>query len=157
MNNKTIGTVIVAFAAVLVQIILRNSPIVVIVLIMASSFIIGLLTLNGAKKVLTERSEKKIASESPRETSSINIDKFHGQLVASLPIWFFGLHGNMRLLALFMSFILFLICVDERSLPTKLISRRWGDKPFGIMLDDTVAGLISAVSLAVFLFIFYRP
>jgi phosphatidylglycerophosphatase A len=136
MNNKTIGTVIVAFVAIVVQIILRNSPIVVVASITVSSFIVGLLTVNAAKTIL--------------------IDKFHGQLVASLPIWFFGLHGNMMLLALFMSFILFLICVDDRSVPTKVINKRWGDKPFGVMLDDTVAGLISAVSLAVFLFIFYR-
>jgi phosphatidylglycerophosphatase A len=78
-----------------------------------------------------------------KDAGSIVIDEVVGQLIALLPLYFYG---NTNLLFYLAGFILFRIFDIVKPLGIKQIQALPGG--FGVMLDDVLAGLYSAVIIS---------
>ena len=56
----------------------------------------------------------RICQAKVRQGRGCYYDEFHGMFVAALPIWFFDLRGNLQFLAIFMAFLLFTVCDEQK-------------------------------------------
>lgn len=146
-----------ALVALIVQFLLRDASLFTIVTITVTSFLVGWTVIGPAEQFMLDRwgtRRRHTGAVVAYDFNETNIDEFHGQFVAALPIWVFGLQGNIQLLALVISFVLFRLCDTKKPWPVNAVERAFPKSAFGIMIDDTVAGLIPAIALTIFLLIF---
>ncbi|MEK7656067.1 MAG: phosphatidylglycerophosphatase A [Patescibacteria group bacterium] len=138
-KSRSWGTIVALFVLVA----FRDASFQMIAAIAISSFIVGLIVIGSAKR-------------SSGRAASCYYDEFHGMFVAALPIWFFDLRGNLQFLAIFMAFLLFTVCDEQKPWPINKTEKRFARSAFGIMVNNTVAGGMSAVLLGVFIAAFGR-
>jgi phosphatidylglycerophosphatase A len=145
--------------ACIVLLALRNASIQTIAVITAASFIIGWIAVVPAERLMIDlwgKRKRHTGEVVDHDFNETNIDEFHGQFVAALPIWYFHLQGNMQILALFMVFLLFRVCDTEKPWPISQTEKRFARSAFGIMVDDTLAGGMAAVIMGIFIAVFGR-
>lgn len=119
------------------------------------SFALGLLCIDVAEKFIVEKWGKQ-----PRHTGEMvahdlnatNIDEVHGQMLAGLPVWFMGGETNIRVIALIAAFYVFRLFDSKKWWPVKQVEQRFKGGAFGVMIDDTVAGIPGAITAAIILF-----
>ncbi len=117
------------------------------ILLILFSFVLGLICVEKAEKYMFLKYGKR-----KRHTGELvdydynqtNIDEVHGQAIAGLPIFFFNLTFSWQVTMLMFSFIAFRIFDVSKPWPIKLIERNIKGS-FGIMFDDTIAGLMAGV------------
>jgi len=136
-----------ALFALFVQYLMINSSWMTMLWLIIASFAIGLIVVPTAERFLLElygprkRHTGEIVTTDFNET---NIDEFHGQLVAGFPIWFFDKAADNAWWLLIISFILFRFYDILKPSPIDSVERLTEGTGFGVMIDDTLAGFMSA-------------
>ncbi len=116
------------------------------------TFIIGLIVIPfGARHMYATygprvRHDK---TETEFDYNEINWDEFNGSWANSIPVylavWFFDLSIGASLLLLGIAFAIFRRCDDKKWWPVKKLESLWPETAFGVMIDDTVGGLLSGI------------
>lgn len=123
--------------------------------LMIASFFVGMIVAVPAEQFMLRRwgPRKRHTGELVEgDFNETNIDEFHGQLLAGLPLWFFPVHGTTRIVLLLVAFVLFRFFDAMKPGFIGEIERRTKGGGFGIMIDDTAAGVVSAVIITTILF-----
>ncbi len=103
-------------------------------------FLIGLWSVPIAEKILKKRRDG-YGETVDRDQGQIVIDETLGILVASAPIFFITIWGPF--LDIFLAFILFRLFDIIKITPAKYFDNM--KSPFGVMMDDVVAGAQAAI------------
>ncbi len=118
-----------------------------VVAIAIGSYLVGLLCVRQAEQFmflkwgLGARHTGEIVKVDRNET---NIDEFHGMFVAGLGVWVIPTQYPVMAYAnLCMLFLLFRLFDALKPWPVSWAEERFKGSPTGIMLDDTVAGLVA--------------
>jgi phosphatidylglycerophosphatase A len=135
-----------ALVALGVQWWLRNASPWLVFSLTVGSFILGCLMVHDAEEWLFKhyggrrRHTGKFVQSDFNET---NIDEFHGQLLAGLPLWFMHLNDDPRTFAvlLILSFVLFRVLDAKKPGYIGRVEKRFTGTAFGIMVDDTAAAI----------------
>ena len=123
-------------------------------LITIGSLAVGMLTVGPAEALMLVRwgpRRRHTGEEVRGDFNETNIDEFHGQFVAGLPVWFMAAAMPQRVAALFVAFIVFRIFDTRKPWPIGQIERALKGTASGIMVDDTFAGLFGAIATAIIL------
>jgi phosphatidylglycerophosphatase A len=120
-----------------------------VAIMMAASFALGLVAVGRAEKFMFERwgpcrrhtGEKVVRSD----FNQTCVDEFHGQMLASLPVWFMGFSKWPSAGLIALSFALFRFFDAKKPGLIKTIETRYEKTAsFGTMIDDTAAGIAAA-------------
>lgn len=145
-----------ALVALMVQLYFHDaSNVWFLTVLMVASFFVGMIVAVPAEQFMLRRwgARKRHTGELVEgDFNETNIDEFHGQLLAGLPLWFFPRHGITQVVLLLLSFALFRFFDTRKPGFIGEIERRTKGGGFGIMIDDTAAGVVSAVIITVILF-----
>lgn len=118
------------------------------------SFVVGLAIIDSAETHMCAKWGQR-----PRHTGGpvisdyqqTTIDEFHGQLVACLPVFFLpGLSVFETRIFFLLSFGLFRLFDIVKPWPVNYVEQRLKGSVWGIMLDDTVAGIMAAILILLF-------
>lgn len=149
-GSGTIG----ALVALAVQLMMLNSSWQTMLALVLASFVVGWIVVGPAERLLLElsgprrRHTGEVVSSDFNET---NIDEFHGQMIAGLPIWLFDKAENDAWWLLIVSFVLFRFYDAAKPFPIDALESATKGTGFGIMIDDTVAGLMSGAIMLGFI------
>ena len=121
-----------------------------------ASFVVGWVTVKRGQAYMLRRwpeaGFRHTGQTTSSDTGAVNIDEFHGQMLAGLPVWFvdwFAASEHFRMVkgipALVCLFVVFRLLDIRKPEPIAWIERRLKDTPLGVMLDDTAAGLAAAL------------
>lgn len=152
-SGKGSGT-IGALVALAVQIIMLDSSWQMMLALVLASFAIGWIVVGPAERLLLELSgprRRHTGEVVDSDFNETNIDEFHGQLVAGLPIWLFDKAADDAWWLLLISFALFRFYDAVKPCPIDTIERATKGTGFGIMIDDTAAGLMSGAIMLGFI------
>jgi len=137
-----------ALVALVVQYFMLNSSWTTMLWLVIASFAIGWIVVSTAERYLLElygprrRHTGDIVLSDFNET---NIDEFHGQLLAGLPIWFFDMDVDKSAWwLLIISFVLFRFYDILKPYPIDSVESMTEGTGFGVMIDDTLAGFMAA-------------
>lgn len=128
-------------------------------LLIVSTLVIGIVAIPDAEQTMVElwgarqRHTGEIVHHDFNET---NIDEVHGQLIAGWPVFMISLDPWITTGILVISFVLFRY-FDAKKIGLVYAIESWGMRnethwfkgPAGIMLDDTVAGIMAAAIIMV--------
>ena len=153
-NGKGAGT-IGALVAFFVQVILYMLGISVVhlVLLTVASFMVGLVMVDDGEAFMRQmygttrrRHNGTLVDHDFNET---NIDEFHGQMLAgAIVFWLAGSDNRpfwTGMIFLFISFGLFRFFDIKKPGPIGVLERRYDGTAFGLMVDDTLAGVFAAI------------
>lgn len=153
-NGKGAGTIGAAVALV-VQIFMyvfdvSFSTVMVVAVI---SFIFGLMEVNNAEAFMRQRygatRRRHDGTMSDHDFNQTNIDEFHGQMLAgAIVFWLAGSDNRpfwTGLIFLFISFGLFRFFDIKKPGPIGVLEKRYDGTAFGLMVDDTLAGVFAAI------------
>lgn len=110
------------------------------------TLLIGWASVEQAEQFMLERWGKRrrhTGEEVTHDFNETNIDEFHGQFVAGLALWI-GPPTAHDVALLGLAFILFRVFDAYKTGPVKAVEMRFKGTALGIMIDDTVAGLMTA-------------
>lgn len=144
------GGLIGSVLALALQLYLCINPIPIYghILLVAGSFLLGWAVIGPAEKQLNHsigRQPRHTGEYSGRDYNATNIDEVHGQLVAGLPVFLLkDPNAVSSIFWLLICFVLFRIFDTAKPLGIKKVEEVFED-PFGIMFDDTIAGLYAAL------------
>jgi len=127
--------------------------------LVGGTFLLGLITIDVAENLIFDRwgTRKRHTGEIVFEDyNETNLDEVHGQLVAGLPVFYLLSAEDFiaRIIWLIFAFVLFRVFDTlkpgpvqwaENFVPISINGN--GVVAFPIMLDDTVAGILAAVSV----------
>lgn len=118
------------------------------------AFLLGLWSITDTEKILGERKYYRGKKTRTRDQQQIVIDEFVGQWIAIIPILFWP--DKYPLLLIIIGLILFRIFdIGKQPWPILYLDEHPKLKnPFGVMLDDIVAGIYAAISLIIVILIF---
>lgn len=112
------------------------------------SFVLGIVTIDIAERFMVEKwgpMKRHTGEVAIHDFNQTNIDEVHGQLIAGLPAFIFPIGNSyIQVLVLIMSFVVFRFFDVLKPWPIKNIER-YSNGCYGIMLDDTAAGLMAAL------------
>lgn len=138
-----------------------GTPASIVVALIMASFVVGLMTIQTAELFMLER-----FGAGPRHTgdtvvydrNETNIDEVHGQLIAGLPLWIIQPHDPATAFAmLVVCFFLFRLFDSFKWWPVKNVEERFEHTSFGIMADDSVAGMVPALMVLTASFVLHHP
>lgn len=147
-----------ALVALACQVALLEVSWIVPAIITVASFLLGVLAVGPAERLMVnrwgprKRHTGEVVSSDFNET---NIDEFHGQFLAGLPIWLMGGSLGWRIGALVAAFVVFRICDTAKPWPIGRIENALKGTAFGVMVDDTAAALPG--TLIAFLVLYFAP
>lgn len=120
-----------------------------------ASFIIGLIIVGPAARSMFKTYGPLIrhdSTETKFDYNQINWDEFHGSWANSILIYWlaywFHLPTLISILLLIIAFIMYRRCDDKKWWPVKKFETHWPETAFGVMIDDTVGGLITGIYTA---------
>lgn len=158
-NGKGGGTAgaLVALAAQMIMLYLNVSAVWVVTVAIAT-FFIGLVAVGPGERFMLEKlgpRPRHNGQLTDHDFNETNWDEVHGQFVAGLPVWFIPWLPSfwIKLIPLFTLFVLFRYFDAKKIGPVKWFEERWDGTAFGVMIDDTIAGLIPAVALLAMFYI----
>lgn len=157
------GGTIGALVAFVLQCVLLwwGTPASVVVTLIVVSFVIGLLTVRTAEFFMLERfgpGVRHTGLAAVYDRNETNIDEVHGQLIAGLPLWIIPPHDRGTAFAiLVVCFFLFRLFDSFKWWPVKNVEERFEHTSFGIMADDSVAGLVPALMVLTVSFAMHHP
>ncbi len=148
---------------------ISSNPLGLVLWGIAITFILGLLCINPAEIYIYQKYGKRQNHEKEYVKSDYNhtnIDEVHGQFLAGLPVFIIPFESTfLNCLFLLLSCVIFRIFDTKKYGVIKKAERRWGEKegektgeelrkekrwlPFGIMIDDTLGGLFTAILILV--------
>lgn len=106
--------------------------------------VLGLLTVRDAEIELGPRPTYKKDEVKTRDQNQIVIDEVLGMIVSCIPLLFTKEYGVKHFL---IAFALFRVFDIWKVFPTKIFDRM--KNPFGVMMDDVVAGIYAALSVQI--------
>jgi phosphatidylglycerophosphatase A len=109
------------------------------------TFLLGLWLVEPAEKLMFERwgyRKRHDGSTANVDYNATCLDEIHGQLIAGLAVFAAGPEHWLKCLVY--SFVVFRLFDAGKLWPAGLVERRFKNA-FGIMFDDTVAGLMAAM------------
>ncbi len=123
------------------------------------SFALGLAIIARAERINVDLNtpyvgaqEESIVRYNQPETT---LDEFHGQLLAGMPVWILpGLMLNEQVGLLVSALLWFRLFDTAKLWPIKVVEKRWYGTSFGILVDDTIAGLSAAGMVVVISLLF---
>jgi phosphatidylglycerophosphatase A len=137
-----------ALCALLIQWLLLDVNWILMLDLIAGSFLVGCVVTRPAEQLMLkmwgprQRHNGEVVTCDFNET---NIDEVHGQLLAGFPLWLFDISPDIRPWLLILSFVLFRIFDTIQPDPIDKIERATRGTFYGVMIDDTAAGLIVAL------------
>lgn len=136
------SAVTLAFQLVLYRI---GTPWWVMLAIAVLSFPVGLVAIGPAERLLFERygpRKRHTGAMTDHDFNETTWDEFHGQMIAGLCAWAWP-HANVAVptLMLILSFGLFRLFDGAKPGLVGWAERRYDGNAFGVMIDDTVAGI----------------
>lgn len=157
-SGKGSGT-IGAAVALATQYVMLDSTWITMFWLIVASFMVGWIVVPTAERFLLEmqgprkRHTGEVVDSDFNET---NIDEFHGQLIAGLPIWFFDQAADSAWWLLIVSFVIFRFEDTLKPFPIDWVERATKGTGFGVMIDDTIAGVMSILVILVpMMFVIY--
>ena len=143
----------------LIYIFTNNQSVELVVTLIIITFLLGIILIGPAEKIFF-----LIFGHRKKYIGKINydhtiIDKVHGQLIAGLPVFFIASdHWSAYIFALIGSWIWFQFFFNEKFWFIEKIKNKFkGVRSFKgslvIMIDDTVAGILAAVVVSLFVII----
>ncbi|TAK05215.1 hypothetical protein EPO33_04550 [Patescibacteria group bacterium] len=127
--------------------------------ITVGSFLVGVLAVGPAERFMVARwgPRKRHTGETvTSDFNETNIDEFHGQFLAGLPVWLVDAPPGHRVTALLIAFVVFRIFDTTKIWPVRQVETRFKGTAFGVMIDDTVAALPGALAAILILLIALR-
>jgi phosphatidylglycerophosphatase A/membrane associated rhomboid family serine protease len=124
------------------------------------SYVIGLTVLPLSESIILRLYGPRFDDDGEVIQHDFNetcIDELHGQLVAGWPVFLFPAIGHQNQLFMFLvSFVIFRILDVWKPGPIGYIDQ-YVKEPEGVMLDDTLAGLMTAIIVFLAMIIFNQP
>ena len=115
------------------------------------TFLLGILFVDRSERFMFAKWGPRIRHTGEtvkHDFNQTNIDEVHGQLIAGFPLFFFlPLEVHYQIGMFFLSFILFRLFDVKKPWPIKRFEKLPG--AWGVMLDDTVAGVMSALIILI--------
>jgi phosphatidylglycerophosphatase A len=121
-----------------------------------ASFILGWATVGPAERFLLARWGERHRHTGELVTSDFNetnVDEFHGQFLAGLPVWLLAASLETKTAALLVAFLVFRLFDSVKPWPIKNVERACKGSAFGIMIDDTIAALPGATACAFIIYL----
>jgi phosphatidylglycerophosphatase A len=146
-GGGTAGTAVAALALV----IFRDAPFWAIAAATTVSFLVGLAVVGPAERLavaLWGPRRRHTGETVTTDLNETNVDEVHGLLLAAWPAWLLPANGCPRLIALAAALVLFRLLDGFKPWPIGRIEARFKGSAFGVMIDDTVAGTLAALILA---------
>ena len=141
----TIGSLVSLSIAITLA--LQNAPAEMILVMAVGSYLLGIVVMDRAEKKILSLFGPQLNHRGETVSHDFNqtcIDEVHGQFVAAIPVFMFPeLELYTKIWLLVASMLLFRLFDIWKPGPIKIIEDGVPG-PAGIMLDDTVAGLVSA-------------
>ena len=129
-----------------------------------ASFILGFLMIPGTIEFLREKygkTKRHTGKMTDTDFNEINIDEAHGMAVAGIPVFFIQLSFLSALMWLGFAFALFRFFDIKKPFGIKAFEKKMSEKSENlqwqsliVMLDDTIAGLYSAICVTVGIYFF---
>lgn len=117
----------------------------------ALSFLVGLVVVNPAEEYMCAKWGPQLRHNGVAanyDYQRTTIDELHGQLVACLPIFFMSKLSSPPAGSYFaVSLLIFRLCDVIKPSPIDWVERKLKGSAWGIMLDDTAAGTVSALAI----------
>ena len=130
----------------------KESSVIIMILAVFISFLLGIITVDRAEKFILLKwgSRRRHTGEiADHDLNEANIDEVHGQLVAGLPVFLFATpEFYYQVFLLVLSFVLFRFFDVLKPFPINKVEEKLKGS-WGVMGDDTAAGLISALIILV--------
>ena len=115
--------------------------------LIVATFFIGLVTIEPAEEFLTRAKPwLKKGVEVWHDLNSTCIDEVHGMAIAGLPTYLCRGSFGDKLGLLIGAFVFFRLFDGKKPKPVKWAEDKFAG-PLGIMLDDSVAGLLAAIGV----------
>ena len=153
------GGLVGSIVAFMIQLwfIYNNWKIEANIILIFSSFFIGLLTIKRGEKYISQkwgmlkRHNQEVVCSDYNQT---NIDEVHGQSIAGTVAFLFNITNFGQITFLIVSFILFRIFDTKKIWPIRNIEIKVKGS-LGIMVDDTAGGIMALAVTLILIFIPY--
>jgi len=156
-GGGTAGSILALFAQYLMYYL--EVPVIWQMVAIVASFLLGLAVIGRAEKYLVARgggrkwnSVSRKSYEVDHDLNQTNIDEVHGQFIAGLPVFLFLNHLKEPQVQALLAFAFFFFrwFDTQKPLGIRKLEKKFPGA-FGVMIDDTVAGVLAGLALGIVL------